>query len=106
MAIHGMTTEQVPVPIRVRHVTAGDVFMSARDGSHWLVSLADDQMWRVYGREIVAICDGRTVTTGPDARNALDPDHVLDVLVPADEASAVELCREELGARLIAGRTV
>lgn len=90
-----------PVPIRVRHLAPGDVFVSTRDGSHWLITSVGDQLWRIFGREIVATCDERTVCTGPDTRNALDPDHVLDVLVPADERDAVELLRDQLGARLL-----
>ena len=37
---------------------------------------------------------------------ALDPDHVLHVLIPADEYDAVELCRELLSAQLVGRRSI
>lgn len=95
-----MTDEHVPVPLRVRHVVTGDVFVSVRDGSHWHVTRADGVQWRIGGCELVVEHEGQT------ASKLLDPDHVLDVLVPAVEADAVELLHAELGAQLIAGRTV
>ena len=88
----------VPVPMRVRHVAAGDVFVSRRDGSHWRITEAGDVLWRIDGREVTVEQDGRVVVS------ELDPDHVLDVLVPAAECDAVELLHAELGAQLIAGR--
>jgi len=90
----------VPVPMRVRHVVAGDEFVSARDGSHWRITQAGDLLWRIGGREVTVECEERAAT------KALDPDHLLNVLVPVDEADAVELLHDQLGARLITGRTV
>lgn len=94
-----MTDDRVPVPMRVRHVAPGDVFVSRRDGSHWCVVQADGVEWRIGGCELVAEHEGQT------ASKLLDPDHVLDVLVPVAEYDAVELLHSELGARLIVGRT-
>lgn len=90
----------VPVPMRVRHVAPGDVFVSSRDGSHWHVTSAAEELWRLAGRELVAECEDRTV------KSDLDPDHVLDVLIPDIERDAVELLYAELGARLAGRRTV
>jgi hypothetical protein len=88
-----------PVPMRVRHVVAGDVFVSQRDGSRWDVTSADGVLWCVAGCEITAEHAGRTVTS------ELDPDHVLDVLIPVVERDAVELLHAELGARLTGRRS-
>jgi hypothetical protein len=96
-----MTTDpRVPVPMRVRHVVAGDEFASPRDGSHWRITAAGDVLWHLAGRELVVTYEGRTVTSDRD------PDDVLDVLVPVVERDAVELLYDQLGARLITGRTV
>ena len=91
----------IPVPMRVRHVAVGDVFVSARDGSRWRITSAGDVLWRIGGRELRAEHDGQGAMA-----EALDPDHVLHVLIPADEYDAVELCRELLGAQLIGRRSV
>ena len=95
-----MSDPRVPVPMRVRSVVAGDEFVSPRDGSHWRVTEAGDLLWRHAGRELVVTCEGRTVTS------ERDPDDVLDVLVPVVERDAVELLYDQLGARLMTGRTV
>lgn len=86
----------VPVSLRWRHVVAGDVFV-APDGELWLVHAAQalpDGTFRVvadrgadeYGRPV-------------------DPDDVISVLVPVSLRDAVELTREQLGARLVERRT-
>lgn len=83
----------VPVPLRWRHVLAGDV-MVAPGGALWLIA--------VRGR------DGLTTAmrTGADQHSApVDPDEVVQVLVPVAERDAVELTREQLGARLVERRT-
>ena len=83
----------VPVPMRWRHVVAGDVIVG-HDGGLWLVA--------VRGR------DGLTTAmrTGADQHSApVDPDDVVQVLVPVTEREAVELTRDQLGARLIERRT-
>lgn len=95
-----MTDDLVPVPMRVRHVVTGDEILSEQDGSHWHVASVGEDLWRRAGRALTVEHEGRTVTS------ELDPDHVLDVLVPVTERDAVELCREELGARLTGRRAV
>lgn len=85
----------VPVPIRWRHAAAGDVFVG-RDDRLWLVR---QQLDHSSGR-VEVVCDGGEGLIGQP-----DPDEVVHVLVPVTERDAVELCIDELGARLIAGRT-
>lgn len=86
----------VPVPIRWRHVQPGDHFL-APDGRAWhVIGFSDERGQRVAG----------AVHGEQHARRAVDPDEVIRVLVPVTERDAVQLCRDELGARLIAGRTV
>ena len=85
----------VPVPLRWRHVVQGDVFVG--QGSLWHVS----RIGLEKGELTVDVYSGADEWRGP-----VDPDDVINVLVPVAERDAVELCREELGARLIAGRTV
>lgn len=81
----------VPVPLRWRHVVAGDVFLGA-----------DGLLWAVENMHQGAVCvrNGRT-----QHADIVDPDDVIPVLVPAVERDAVELTREQLGARLIERRT-
>lgn len=96
-----MTTEElaqvwIPVSLRTRHVIAGDVFVG-KDGGLWHVTKSGattDGTWALV------VDQGDYVTGG-----GMDPDDVIDVLVPALERDAVELTREELGARLVARRT-
>jgi len=84
----------VPVPIRWRAVIPGDVIV-APDGVLWLITLCPKDGEVIGQRTFHERNSGRP-----------DPDEVVQVLVPVTEADAVELCRDELGARLVAGRTV
>lgn len=86
----------VPVPLRWRHVVAGDTFVGR-----------ENQLWHVeeingYG----AALDVAVRCSGDTHRVDVDPDEAMQVLVPVAERDAVELLREELGARLAAQRTV
>jgi hypothetical protein len=93
-----MTTEElaqvwVPVSLRWRHVVEGDVVIGG-DGAPWAIVDVDHLgTW-------VARSGRREYQSMPD------PDDVIEVLVPALERDAVELTREELGARLVARRTM
>lgn len=95
-----MTTEElervwVPVPLRWRHVIAGDVFVGG-DRALWTVAGA------VPGKHFhVEVRRGANTFT-----TEIDPDDVVNVLVPVLERDAVELSMDELGARLIERRTV
>ena len=81
----------VPVPLRWRHVVAGDVFLGA-----------DGRLWCVENMHQGAVC----VRNARDqVADRVDPDDVVSVLVPVVERDAVELTREQLGARLIERRT-
>lgn len=96
-----MTTEElaqvwVPVPLRWRHVVPGDTFLDS-EGAAWHATHACPWLG----------CVKVSAQYGPTVRHAeVDPDDVIDVLVPALERDAVELTREELGARLVARRTM
>lgn len=81
----------VPVPLRARHVIAGDVIVG-KDGSLWPIteSRATGGTWSI-----------NVANFGLDYP---DPDDVIPVLVPVIERDAVELTREQLGARLIERR--
>lgn len=82
----------VPVPLRWRHVIASDVVLG-RDGALWAITDVDHLgTW-------VAVNGLREYQSQPD------PDEVVNVLVPVTERDAVELTREQLGARLIERRT-
>lgn len=96
MTAHLPADAFVPVPIRWRHVAAGDVFVG-RDGRLWHVTNAAPSPRA--GTSVVAVHADDVV--GAD----VDPDEVVHVLVPVTERDAVELCIDELGARLMAGRT-
>jgi hypothetical protein len=93
-------SDLVPVPMRVRRVVTGDEILSERDGSRWRVTSAGEDLWRCAGRTLTVESGGRSVTS------ELDPDDVLQVLVPVTERDAVELCRELLGARLTGRRSI
>jgi len=85
----------VPVPLRWRHVAPGDVFVG-RDGRLWHV-----RAMNVLGRGIVSTDHG-----GENFAAPVDPDEIVQVLIPVTERDAVELCRDELGARLADRRSV
>lgn len=94
-----MSEVWVPVPLRWRHVNPGDVFLSEAScpddaGTIWMVT----RMEKDWGGKV-------TCQSGPDVFSSeVDPDDVVDVLVPVSERDAVELSMDELGARLIARR--
>lgn len=88
----------VPVPLHWRYVAPGDVFV-APDGRLWHVRATDAD--GPLGRNVVSAEHGKEAHTA-----AVDPDNTISVLVPVTERDAVELCREELGARLTGQRTV
>lgn len=93
-----MTTELppdawVPVPLRFRHLVEGDVFLGS-DGALWHVGQVH------HGAQTrVAVQCGDAKRVGD-----LDPDETVEVLVPVSEREAVELTREQLGARLVERR--
>ena len=82
----------IPVPIRWRWVQPGDVVV-APDGQLWLITLCPRDGEVIGQRTFHERNSGRP-----------DPDDVVQVLVPVAERDAVELCREELGARLVGRR--
>jgi hypothetical protein len=82
----------VPIPIRWRHVHAGDVVLGL-DGSLWAISGRDG------GGTWTARRGPQVYTSTPDL------DDVISVLIPVPERDAVELTRETLGARLVERRT-
>jgi hypothetical protein len=85
----------VPVKLRWRHVRAGDVFFSPKTNDLWMVSAALDRDDRP-ARAIV-------VTHGAAVHEAeVDLDETVTVLVPVPERDALRVCRDELGARLVA----
>ncbi len=86
----------VPVPLRWRHVVAGDVFVG-KDGDAWQIARTGSSYG--VGIEVTAIQGDRSFS------DDVDPDDVIPVLVPVTERDAVELTREQLGARLIERRT-
>ena len=90
-----MDLHWVPVPLRWRHVIAGDVFVGA-DQRLWIVADAANQA----GHYAVEVRTGLDTYT-----DEVDPDDVINVLVPATERDAVELTMDELGARLVERRT-
>lgn len=87
----------VPVPMRYRYVIAGDVFIDPR-GRLWVVNRSggmDNGHWAVVA----------THADVPVRSAEVDPDDMLNVMVPVTEVDAVELTRAELGARLVGRRT-
>lgn len=87
----------VPVPVSWRHATPGDVFR-APSGALWHIGHVAP---RPDGRIAVHAASGPTVHNGD-----VDPDDTVHLLYPVAEVDAITLCVEQLGARLIAGRTV
>lgn len=77
----------VPVPLRWRHVQAGDVIVGT-----------DGRLWHVIG----ITSSGRVhAAHGALAVPAdVDPDEVARVLVPVAERDAMTMCRDDLGARI------
>lgn len=86
----------VPVPLRWRHVIAGDVFGGA-DSRLWHVTKIGPTTTGGIG---VVVVQADTVFG-----DEVDPDDVINVLVPMTERDAVELSMDELGARLVERRT-
>lgn len=85
----------VPVSLRWRHVIAGDVFVGS-NGLTWHVTEVEPQNGG---------CIDITCQSGKDQFTSdVDPDDVISVLVPALERDAVELTRDQLGARLVERR--
>ncbi len=82
----------VPVPVRWRHVQPGDLVLAG--ATPWLITHVQDD-GTVVGQH--------TFRERHHARP--DPDDVAQVLVPVTEREAVELAREQLGARLVERRT-
>lgn len=86
----------VPVSLRWRHVLPGDVFV-ARNGELWQVEETGPSPRTSY--DVIAV-------RGAQVHKAdVDPDDVISVLVPVTERDAMELSREQLGARLVERRT-
>jgi hypothetical protein len=85
----------VPVPVRFRHVVAGDTFVG-NGAKLWHVTKVTPDLAQLR----VEAHQGDTVF-----RVAIDPDEVVDVLTPVPERDALELTRDALGARLIERRT-
>lgn len=87
-----LATSWVPVPIRWRHVIAGDIVIG-EDGAPWAITDVDHLgTW--------------VAQNGPrEYQSRPDPDDTIPVLVPVAERDAVELTRDQLGARLVERRT-
>lgn len=96
MTAPGLADCYVPVPIRWRHVIAGDLFLD-RNGNPWHVTDANTR--GRTGCRVVAVCRDLTLD------RAVDPDAAVTVLMRADERDAANLLRTELGARLIERRS-
>lgn len=84
----------IPVTIRWRHVRGGDV-IAGTDGNLWMIE-ARDRRWT----EWVSVRRG-----DQQFDDYVDPDETVTVLVPAAEAAARDLARNELGAKVV-DRTV
>jgi len=82
----------LPVPLCARHVLVGDVFVG-KGGDLWLVSETSPHF--------IARRTADQMFSAPK----IDPDTVIQVLVPVTERDALRLTRDELGARLIERRT-
>jgi hypothetical protein len=85
-----MNDAWVPVPLRWKHVLAGDVFVG-KDGALWTVTETNG-----LGRGIVTV----RRTSEQTYSAPVNPDAVVSVLVPVLERDALRVCRDELGAQL------
>lgn len=85
----------VPVPLRARHIMAWDMIVG-NDGSLWAVSSSASDPSGKWS--ISALCGAEGLS------QFVDPDDVIPVLVPVVERDAVELTRDQLGARLVERR--
>jgi hypothetical protein len=82
----------VPVPLRWRHVVAGDVIVGKGE-TPWMVRAQDMP------------CAGIALEHGAQHwEGDVDPDEVVQVLTPWPMAQAMALTRAELGARVIERR--
>lgn len=89
----------LPVPLRVRHVCVGDIFLSPK---------RTGQLWMVAGRVDLVDRPASAVTvvrSGVEHTAELDLDDTMQVLVPVTERDALRLTRDELGAALVERRT-
>ena len=78
----------VPVPLRQRHLLAGDVFVG-QGGQLWTVAVGTRPGYL-------------TATIGQTVRAAeVDPDQVFNVLVEVPMAQAVSVAREQLAMQLV-----
>jgi hypothetical protein len=91
-----LATSWVPVPLRWRHVIAGDTFVD-RNGALWHVTRVG-----MTADGFAAVAAQADAVTG----SPVDPDDVIPVLIPVSERDAVELTRDQLGARLVERRTL
>lgn len=82
----------VPVPLRWRHVTAGDTIVTP-DGALWHIGQ------RTPAGDVYAV-RGEDEHTGTP-----DPDALVTVLVPATEREALTAARDELAAQVTERRT-
>lgn len=85
-----------PVPLRWRHVLAGDVFYSAKTCDLWHVTEIENVEPFLL---TVHLNHG-----GERYEVEADRDAVIHVLVPVTERDALRLTRDELGAALVERR--
>lgn len=88
-----MSDAWVPVPLRWRHVRAGDVFYSPKTEDLWTVTKIEHR-----GDFLAEV---RVTHNGRPHLVEMDPDATVAVLVPVPERDALRVCRDELGARLV-----
>lgn len=86
----------IPVAIRWRHVRAGDVFTTPT-GALWLITSCGE----LEDHRLASGTNGKLTFE----EEPVDPDETVTVLVPAAEAAARDLARNELGAKVV-DRTV
>lgn len=97
-------TAYVPVPIRWRHIVAGDVFVG-QHGALWTVveirtHNVSPENGYPHGMLGVRATNGGATRFEP----SVDPDEAMHVLTPVPMAQAVALTRAELGMQLIERR--